>query len=117
MGAFAFLGFGIDAWITIITVFCMFTTLLLTKLRTDVVFLAVIGLLFVTGVLDAKEAYSGFSSTSVVVIGVLFIVVVEEAGHRAVEIAHPAELRLWHGRRLHSYRHAAEPDHQRPLCR
>jgi di/tricarboxylate transporter len=29
----------------------------------------------VTGVLDAKEAFSGFSSTSVVVVGVLFIVV------------------------------------------
>ena len=53
-------------WITIITVFGMFTTLLLTKLRTDVVFLAAISLLFVTGVLDAKEACSGFSSTSVV---------------------------------------------------
>ena len=53
----------------------MFTTLLLTKLRTDVVFLGAIGLLYVTGVLDSKEAFSGFSSTSVVVIGVLFVVV------------------------------------------
>lgn len=32
-------------------------------------------MLFVTGVLDAKEAFSGFSSTSVIVIGVLFVVV------------------------------------------
>jgi len=31
--------------------------------------------LFVTGVLDAKDAFSGFSSTSVIVIGVLFVVV------------------------------------------
>ena len=46
-----------------------------TKLRADLVFLGAIGILFVTGVLDAKEAFSGFSSTSVVVIGVLFIVV------------------------------------------
>jgi di/tricarboxylate transporter len=44
-------------------------------LRADVVFLAAIGVLFVTGVLDVKEAFSGFSSTSVVVIGVLFVVV------------------------------------------
>ena len=73
--SFLFLGFGLDAWITIITVLGMFTTLLLTKLRTDVVFLAAIGVLFVTGVLDAQEAFSGFSSTSVVVIGVLFVVV------------------------------------------
>ena len=70
-----FLGFNLYAWITIVTVLGMFTTLLCTKLRTDMVFLAAIGILFVTGVLDAKDALSGFSSTSVVVIGVLFVVV------------------------------------------
>ena len=70
-----FLGFGIDAWITIVTVLGMFTVLLTTKLRTDLVFLGAISILCVTGVLDAKEAFSGFSSTSVVVIGVLFVVV------------------------------------------
>ena len=70
-----FLGFNLHAWITIATVLLMFTVLLLTKLRTDLVFLAAIGILFVTGVLDAKEAFSGFSATSVVVIGVLFVVV------------------------------------------
>ena len=70
-----FLGFGLDAWITIVTVLGMFATMLLTKLRADVVFLAAIGVLFVTGVLDAKEAFTGFSSTSVIVIGVLFVVV------------------------------------------
>ena len=75
MDSFLFLGFNIYAWITIITVLGMFATMLLTKLRADVVFLAAIGVLFVTGVLDAKEAFSGFSSTSVVVIGVLFVVV------------------------------------------
>ena len=61
-----FLGFNLYAWITIITVLGMFTTLLLTK---------AVGVLYVTGVLDAKEAFSGFSSTSVVVVGVLFVVV------------------------------------------
>ena len=66
---------GVDAWITIGTVAGMFSALLLTKLRPDAVFLAAIGVLFATGVLDAKEACSGFSSTSVVVIGVLFVVV------------------------------------------
>ena len=70
-----FLGFGIDAWITIITVLGMFSVLLFTKLRSDLIFLGAIGILFVTGVLNAKEAFSGFSSTSVVVIGVLFVVV------------------------------------------
>jgi di/tricarboxylate transporter len=70
-----FLGFTLDAWITIITVLAMFSILLFTKLRADLVFAGAIAVLFVTGVLDAKEAFSGFSSTSVVVIGVLFVVV------------------------------------------
>ena len=70
-----FLGFSLYAWITIVTVLGMFSILMFTKLRSDLVFLGAIGILFVTGVLDAKEAFSGFSSTSVVVIGVLFVVI------------------------------------------
>ena len=73
--SFIFLGFNLHAWITIVTVLTMFTVLLFTKLRSDLVFLGAIAILFLTGVLDAKEAFSGFSSTSVVVIGVLFVVV------------------------------------------
>ena len=69
------LGFGLDAWITIVTVLGMFSVLLFTKLRSDWVFLCAIGILFVTGVLDAKEAFSGFSGTSVITVGVLFVVV------------------------------------------
>ena len=75
MESFMFLGFGLDAWITIITVLGMFTILLFTKWRSDLVFLGAIGVLYVTGVLDAKEAFSGFSSTSVITVGVLFVVV------------------------------------------
>ena len=67
-----FLGFDIHALITIATVLTMFSVLLFTKLRSDLVFLGAIAVLFLTGVLDAKEAFSGFSSTSVIVIGVLF---------------------------------------------
>jgi di/tricarboxylate transporter len=70
-----FLGFSIYAWITIATVLTMFSVMLFTKLRADLVFLGAIAVLYVTGVLDAKEAFSGFSSTSVIVIGVLFVVV------------------------------------------
>ena len=75
MESIVFWGINLHAWITIITVLSMFTVLLCTKLRTDLVFLCAIGILYVTGVLDAKEAFSGFSSTSVIVIGVLFVVV------------------------------------------
>ncbi len=74
MESFVFLGFNLYAWITIVTVLTMFTIMLFTKLRAEIVFLGAIGVLFVTGVLDAKEAFSGFSSKSVVTIGVLFVV-------------------------------------------
>ena len=75
MDSFVFLGFGVDAWITIVTVFAMFTVLLFTRIRSDVVFLIAVGILHVTGVLDAKEALSGISQTSVAVVGVLFVVI------------------------------------------
>ncbi len=75
MESIVFWGFNLYAWITIVTVLSMFTVLLFTKLRADLVFLGAISILFVTGVLDAKEAFSGFSSSSVVIIGVLFVVV------------------------------------------
>lgn len=75
MDTFEFWGFGLDAWITIVTVFVMFSVLLFTRLRSDFVFLAAVGVLYVTGVLDAKEALSGISQTSVAVVGVLFVVI------------------------------------------
>jgi len=67
--------FNINAWITIVTVIVLMGVLLLTKVRTDAVFLIAIGVMFVTGVLDAKEACAGFSSSAVVVTGVLTVVV------------------------------------------
>ena len=67
-------GLGIDAWITIITVMAVIAVMLLTKVRTDAVMLIAIGVLFATGVLDAKETCSGFSSGTVVVTGVLAVV-------------------------------------------
>ena len=59
-----FLGFNLHAWITIVTVLAVFSTLLFTKMRADLVFLGAIGVLFVTGVLKASDAFSGFSDTS-----------------------------------------------------
>ena len=38
MEAIEFLGFGLNAWITIVTVFTMFAVLLFTKWRSDMVF-------------------------------------------------------------------------------
>ena len=75
MDSIIFLGFNLYAWITIVTVLGMFSVLLFTKIRSDWVFLSAIGVLYVTGVLDAKEAFSGFSGSSVITVGVLFVVV------------------------------------------
>ena len=75
MESFILWGLNLNAWITIATVLSMFTILLFTKLRADLVFLGAISILFLAGVLDAKETFAGFSSSSVVVIGVLFVVV------------------------------------------
>ena len=75
MESIVFLGFNLSAWITIVTVLTMFSIMLFTKLRPEIVFLGAIGVFYVAGVLDAKEAFSGFSNNSVVLIGVLFVVV------------------------------------------
>ena len=67
-------GLGIDAWITIATVMAVIVVMLLTKVRTDALMLIAVGVLFITGVLDAEETCSGFSAGTVVVTGVLAVV-------------------------------------------
>lgn len=63
----------------------MFITMLKTKIPADVVFLSVIALLVVTDCLPTDEALSGFSSSTVIVVGALFIVV---AGLDATGVLH-----------------------------
>lgn len=75
METILFLGLNLYAWITIVTVVCMFGIMLFTKLPADFVFMGGMGILLVTGVLSAQEALAGFSSYSVVTIGVLFVVI------------------------------------------
>lgn len=69
------LGLDWHAWLTVALVLVMFGTLIKSKLPADIVFLGVIGLLIITGCLPTADALSGFSSTTVVVVGVLFVVV------------------------------------------
>ncbi len=75
MESFTLLGLNLAAWITVATVLALFLSLLFTSLREDIAFLGAVAILFMTGVLTEKEAFAGFSSPSVVVVGVLFIVV------------------------------------------
>lgn len=70
-----FLGLTANAWITIVLILGMFLTLIFTKLETWLVFFVTTSLMILTGVLDAKECMAGFSSTSVLVIAVLFVVI------------------------------------------
>lgn len=69
------LGLDWHAWLTITLTIGMFITLMKTKLPADVVFLSVIALLAVTNCIPTEDALSGFSSSTVMVVGVLFVVV------------------------------------------
>ena len=75
MEGIIFLNLSLYAWITIITVLAMFAVLLFTKTPAEMAFLGAIAIFFVTGTLSEKETCSGFSNSSVVVIGALFIIV------------------------------------------
>lgn len=46
-----------------------------SKIHSDIVFFVVVVILTLSGCLSVKEALSGFSSESVVVMGVLYIVI------------------------------------------
>lgn len=70
-----FLNLSLGAWVTIAMVLTMFSLMMFTKIPAEFVFLGGMGFLYVTGILDAKEALAGFSSTSVVTVGVLFVVI------------------------------------------
>jgi len=69
------LGLSIYAWLTILIILSVFLVLAFTNFPSDFVFLGGMFLLFLTGVLDAKEAFEGFSSSTVLVIAILFIVI------------------------------------------
>ena len=75
MDSVQILGLTWQAWVTIITVLGMFLTMMFTKVKAQVAFLATISILFITGVLDVKDAFGGFSSESVIVVAVLFVVI------------------------------------------
>lgn len=74
-----------QAWVTIAVIIGMFTMLIKTKIPTDLVFLGAMAVLMLTGCLHEKDAISGFSSESVVVVGALFVVI---AGLDATGVLH-----------------------------
>lgn len=70
-----FLGLSVAAWITIAVLLAVFLILLLTKLPADFVFFGAMATLFLTGVLKIDEAFGGIASSTVLTVGVLFIVI------------------------------------------
>lgn len=74
---------GWDAWFSLGVVILVLALLAATRLATDLVLLSGLTLLFVTGILTAREALAGFASEGMITVGVLFVVasgVVETGG-------------------------------------
>ena len=70
-----FAGLNFHAWIVIATIILVFGLMLFTKLAPDFVFLGGMTILMVTGALPVDKVLSGFSSSSVVLVGALFVVI------------------------------------------
>lgn len=70
-----FAGLSFHAWIVIATIFLVFGLMLFTKIAPDFVFLGGMTILMVTGALPVDKVLSGFSSSSVVLVGALFVVI------------------------------------------
>ena len=73
--SFELLGLSGNAWFTIAVILALFASMMFSKLRTDLIFVAAMSALFISGVLDVKGAFGGFCAPSVLVIGVLFAVI------------------------------------------
>lgn len=75
MSGILFCGLSLSAWFTIAVVVALFLSLLLTNIKTELAFLLAMSALLLAGVVDVEGAFGGFSSSSVVVVGVLFVVI------------------------------------------
>jgi len=63
------------AVLTLGTIAAVLAALVFTRLPVDFVFLAGLGVLLLSGVLNAEEAFSGFSSKGLITVGILYVVV------------------------------------------
>lgn len=69
------LGLSAAAWFVMFVVLLVFVLQICTKLPSDFVFLGGMALLLVSGVIPAQSVLGGFSSSTVILIGVLFVVI------------------------------------------
>ena len=70
-----FLGLSLAAWFVVLGALLVFVLQICTKLPSDFVFLGGMGLLLLGGVIPAAAILEGFSSSTVVLIGVLYVVI------------------------------------------
>ena len=70
-----FLGLSLAAWFVVLVALLVFVLQICTKLPSDFVFLGGMGLLLLGGVIPAAAILEGFSSSTVVLIGVLYVVI------------------------------------------
>jgi len=70
-----FLGLNIAAWIVIGIILAAFSVLIFTQTKPALVFFLIMAALAILPVMSFKEAFSGFDSDSVLLVGVLFIVI------------------------------------------
>lgn len=66
---------GWKACFTVVVVLAMFLSMIFTKIKVEIAFLSTISALLISGVLDFESSFGGFSSSSVVVIAILFMVI------------------------------------------
>lgn len=70
-----FLGLTLAAWFVVFVVVLVFVLQICTKLPSDFVFLGGMGLLLISGVIPANSVLGSFSSSTVILIGALFVVI------------------------------------------
>ncbi|HPF35624.1 MAG TPA: SLC13 family permease [Candidatus Krumholzibacteria bacterium] len=75
METVSILELGWQAWLALGVVVGVFGLLVATRLPSDTVFLGGLAVLFLSGVLSAKEALAGFSSQGMITVGVLYVAV------------------------------------------
>ena len=66
---------GLDAWFTLSLVVFLVGLLSLTRISPDIILSAGLTLLLVFGILSPEQAFSGFSNSGVITVGILYIVV------------------------------------------
>ncbi|MBD3386123.1 SLC13 family permease [candidate division KSB1 bacterium] len=65
---------GFEAWIVVLLVIAIITILATTKYSPDLIFLAALGFLLVSGILSPADALAGLTNQGVVTVGILYIV-------------------------------------------